>query len=93
MRLRQNLISVSGVKMSSVFSLNTSSPQKTRLWAIPNTMPTLLVGHSTVEAIAAALSEAAEEAAAELRPFDAEALKSKSIAYATMEPEEEGMEG
>ena len=28
----------------------------------------------------------------ELRPFDAEAFKSKSIDYATVEPDEEGME-
>jgi hypothetical protein len=34
------------------------------------------------------LSEAVEEEAAELRPFDAEAFKSRSIDYATIEPEE-----
>jgi hypothetical protein len=63
---------------------------KARLWAIPNTMPRLLVGHTTAEAIQAALSKAVEEAAAELRPFDAEAFKSRSIDYTTVDPEEEG---
>jgi hypothetical protein len=61
---------------------------KARLWSIPNSLPRLLMGHTTVEAIQAVLSEAVEEAAAELRPFDAEALKSRSIDYATVEPEE-----
>ena len=61
---------------------------RSRLWSIPNALPRLLVGHTTVEAIAAALRESVEEAAAELRPFDAEALKSKLIDYATIEPEE-----
>ena len=36
------------------------------------------IGHTTVEAITAALIEAVEEAAAELRPFDAEAFRSRS---------------
>jgi len=62
---------------------------KARLWSIPNALPRLLVGHTTVEAITATLSEAVEEAAAELRPFEAEALKSKLIDYATVEPEEQ----
>ena len=61
---------------------------KARLWSIPNSMPRLLVGHSTVEAITDALSEAIEEAAAELREYDPDALKSRSIDYATIEPEE-----
>jgi len=58
---------------------------KARLWAIPNSIPRLLVGHTTADAIQVVLSEAVEEAAAELRPFDAEALKSRSIDYATLE--------
>jgi hypothetical protein len=40
--------------------------QRAHLWAIPNALPRLLVGHTTVEAITAALSEAVEEAAAVL---------------------------
>jgi len=55
---------------------------KARLWSIPNA---LLVGHTTVEAIAAALGEAA----AELLSFDAEAFKSTLIDFATIEPEDE----
>jgi hypothetical protein len=62
---------------------------KARLSAIPNALPRLLVGHTTVEAVTAALSEAVEEAAAELRPYDAEAFKSKSIDYASIEPDPE----
>src|ERR1700730_10585079 len=42
---------------------------KARLWAIPNSLPRLLVGHTTSDAIQAVLSEAIEEAAEELRPF------------------------
>ena|SRR3981189_522443 len=64
---------------------------KARLWAIPNSMPRLLVGHTTVEAITTALSEAVE-AAVELRPFDAEAFKSRSIDYATVEELDESEE-
>jgi hypothetical protein len=45
------------------------------LWAIWNATPRLVLGYTTVEAITAALTEAIEEAAAELRPFDAEAFK------------------
>jgi hypothetical protein len=66
---------------------------KARLWAIPNALPRLLVGHTTVEAITAVLSEAVEEAMVELRPFDAEAFKSKLIDYATVEPDEQDEEG
>ena len=66
---------------------------KSRLWSIPNALPRLLVGHTTVEAITAVLSEAVEEAAVELRPFDAEAFKSKLIDYATIEPDEPDEEG
>jgi hypothetical protein len=66
---------------------------KARLWAIPNSLPRLLVGHTTSDAIQAVLSEAIEEAAAELRPFEAEAFKSGSIDYATIEPDESQEEG
>jgi hypothetical protein len=45
------------------------SNAKVRLLAIPNSLPRLLVGHTTVDAIAAILSEAVEEAAAELCGF------------------------
>ena len=45
-------------------------------------------GHTNVEAITAALSEAVEEAAAELRPFETEAFKSKLIDDATIEQDE-----
>jgi hypothetical protein len=44
-------------------------------------------GTQPFEAVTAALSEAVEEAAAELRPYDAEAFKSKSIDYASIEPD------
>ena len=57
---------------------------KSRLWSTPNALPRLLVGRTTAEAVTAALSEAVEEAAVELRPFDAEAFKSRLIGYATM---------
>jgi len=66
---------------------------KARLWTIPNALPRLLVGHTTVEAITAVLSEEVEQAAAELRSFDAEAFKSELIDYASIEPEEPDDEG
>jgi hypothetical protein len=69
------------------------SNAKVRLLAIPNSLPRLLVGHTTVDAIVAVLSEAVEDAATELRPFDAEVLKSKLIEYASIEPEEPDAEG
>ena len=60
---------------------------RSRLWAIPNALPRLLLGLATVEAITAELRAAVEEAGAELLPFDADAFRSRSIDYATIEPD------
>jgi hypothetical protein len=65
---------------------------RSRLWAIPNALPRLLLGLATVEAITAELRAAVEEAVAELLPFDADAFRSRSIDYATIEPEESDTE-